>query len=80
MAGTGIRSFAKIRGQLPRIATTGRAPWQTALNWTADCRVLRSGCQEYMRPGKACGNPLSNSYFCLWQSVRRLFYSWQSAV
>jgi hypothetical protein len=68
MAGTGIRSFANLHGQMPGIATIGIATRQTALNWTADCPVPRSGCQEYMRPGKACGNLLSNSYFCLRQS------------
>jgi hypothetical protein len=66
MASTGIRAFAKLRGQMPRIATTGIAPWQTALKWTADCQVPRSGCQEYMRSGQACGDPLSNSYSCQW--------------
>jgi hypothetical protein len=30
--------------------------------------------------GQSCGNQLSNSHFCLWQSARRLFYSSQSAV
>jgi hypothetical protein len=35
MAGTGICSFAKLRGQMPRIATTGIAAQQTALKWTA---------------------------------------------
>jgi hypothetical protein len=80
MACTGIRSFAKLLGQKPRIATTGIAPCQAALKGTADCQVPRSGCQEYMRSGQACGNLLSNSYFCLWQSARRLFYLWQSAV
>jgi hypothetical protein len=66
MAGTEIRSFAtgKLRGQMPRIATTGITPWQTALKWTADCQAQRSGGKECMRPvssvDKACGNPLSN--------------------
>jgi hypothetical protein len=49
MAGIGIRSFSKLQIQMPRIATTGITPWQTALKCTADCQVLRSGCQEYMR-------------------------------
>jgi hypothetical protein len=75
MAGAGIRLFAKFRGQMPRIATTGITSWQTALKWTADCQVPRSG--KY-RSSQACGNPLSNSYFCLWQSARRFLYSWQS--
>jgi hypothetical protein len=78
MAGAGIRSFPKFCGQMPRIATTGITHWQNALKWTADCQVLRSGCQEYMRSGQACGNPLSNLDSWLWQSTRRLFYSWQS--
>jgi hypothetical protein len=47
MAGAGIRSFAKVRGQMPRIATTGITSWQTALKWTADCQAPRSGCQEH---------------------------------
>jgi hypothetical protein len=80
MAGAGIRSFAKFRGQMPRIATTGINSWQTTLKWTADCQALRSGCQEYMRSGQACGNPLLNLDSWLWQSARRLFYSWQSAA
>jgi hypothetical protein len=45
MAGAGIRSFAKFRGQMPRIATTGITSWQTALKWTAHCQVPRSGCR-----------------------------------
>jgi hypothetical protein len=45
MAGAGIRSFAKFRGQMPRIATPGITSWQTALKWTADCQAPRSGCQ-----------------------------------
>jgi hypothetical protein len=59
MAGTGIHSFAKLCSQMPRIATTGITLWQTALKWTADCLAPRSGCQEYMLSGQACGNPLS---------------------
>jgi hypothetical protein len=38
MAGAGIQSFAKFRGQLPWIATTGITSWQNALKWTADCQ------------------------------------------
>jgi hypothetical protein len=57
MADTGIRSFAKLSSQMPGIATTGITPWQTALNWAADCQAPGSGCQEYMRSGQACGNP-----------------------
>jgi hypothetical protein len=52
MAGTGICSFAKLRSQMPWIATTGITPWQTALKLTADCQALRSGCQEYMRQAR----------------------------
>jgi hypothetical protein len=40
MAGAGVRSFAKFRGQMPRIATTRITSWQTALKWTADCQVF----------------------------------------
>jgi hypothetical protein len=66
MAGAGIRSFAKFRGQMPRIATTGITSWQTALKWTADCRqVPRSGCRGQVKPvairsqihTSVCGNP-----------------------
>jgi hypothetical protein len=60
MAGTGIRSFAMLRGPMPRIARTGGTLWQTALNWTANCQAPGSGGKEYMRPGQVCGNPLSN--------------------
>jgi hypothetical protein len=67
MAGAGIffRSFAKFRGQMPRIATTGITSWQTALKWTADCQVPRSGCRGQVKPvaihsqihTSVCGNP-----------------------
>jgi hypothetical protein len=65
MAGAGIRSFAKFCGQMPRIATIGRTSWQTALKWTADCQVLRSGCCGQVKPvairsqihTSVCGNP-----------------------
>jgi hypothetical protein len=50
MAGAGIQSFAKFRGQMPRIATKGITSWQTALNWTADCQVLQSGCHGQVKP------------------------------
>jgi hypothetical protein len=65
MAGAGIWSFAKFRGQMPRIATTGITSWQTALKWTADCQVPRSGCRGQVKPvaihsqihTSVCGNP-----------------------
>jgi hypothetical protein len=65
MAGAGIRSFAKFRGQMPRIATTGIPSWQTTLKWTADCQVLRLGCHGQVKPvairsqihTSVCGNP-----------------------
>jgi hypothetical protein len=50
MVGAGIQSFAKFCGQMPRIATTGITSWQTALKWTADCQVLRSGCHSQVKP------------------------------
>jgi hypothetical protein len=59
MAGTGICSFAKLRGQMPLIATAGIASWQTALKWTPDCQVPRSGCQEYIHAVRSS----------LWQSA-----------
>jgi hypothetical protein len=80
MAGTGIHSFAKHRSQIPRIATTGIAPWQATLKWTADCQSARSFWQEYMQSGQACRNPFSNMCRGFWQSARRLFYSWHSAA
>jgi hypothetical protein len=72
MAGAGIRSFAKFRGQMPRIATTWITSWQTALKWTADCQVPRSGCRGQVKPvaigskvhTSVCGNP-SDSYSIL---------------
>jgi hypothetical protein len=65
MAGAGIRSFAKFCGQKPCIATTGLTSWQTALKWTADCQVTRSGCRGQVKPvaicsqihTSVCGNP-----------------------
>jgi hypothetical protein len=50
MAGAGIRSFAKYRGLMPRIATTGITSWPTALKWTADCQAPRSGCRGQVKP------------------------------
>jgi hypothetical protein len=46
----GIRSLAKFRGQMLRIVTTGITSWQTALKWTADCKVPRSGCRGQVKP------------------------------
>jgi hypothetical protein len=65
MAGAGIWSFAKFCGQIPRIATTGLASWQTALKWTADYQVPRSGCLGQVKHvairshihTSVCGNP-----------------------
>jgi hypothetical protein len=70
MAGAGIRSFAKFRGQMPRIATTGITSWQTALKWTVDSCGMPSSALRLPQSSQACGNPLSNSYFYLWQSAR----------
>jgi hypothetical protein len=50
IAGAGIWSFAKFRGHMPRIATTGITSWKTALKWTADCQVMRSGCRGQVKP------------------------------
>jgi hypothetical protein len=50
MAGAGIGSFAKFRGQMPRIATILITSWQTALKWTADCQVPRSDCHRNVKP------------------------------
>jgi hypothetical protein len=66
MAGTGIRSFAKLRSQMPRIATTAITPWQTALKWTV---VARNTCGQ-VRPvaicsqidTSVCGNPQYGYY------------------
>jgi hypothetical protein len=65
MAGAGIRSFAKFRSQMPRIAKTGITYWQTALKWTAYCHVPRSGYRVQVKPvairsqiqTSVCGNP-----------------------
>jgi hypothetical protein len=40
MADAGIQSFAKFRGHLTKIATTGITSCQTALKWTAECQPL----------------------------------------
>jgi hypothetical protein len=69
MAGTGIHSFAKLRGQIPRFVTTGITFWQTAVKCAVDCQAPRSGSMESMRSGQACGNLLSNLDACLWQSA-----------
>jgi hypothetical protein len=50
MAGAVILSFAKFRGQMARIATTGITSWQTALKWTADFHIPRSGCHGQVKP------------------------------
>jgi hypothetical protein len=50
MTGAGIWSFAKFRGQMPRIATTGITSLQTALKWTADWQVPRSCCRGKVKP------------------------------
>jgi hypothetical protein len=70
MAGAGIWSFAKFRGQMPLIATS----WQTALKWTANCQVPCSGCRGQIKPVA-----IRSQIYTLWQSAQRLFYSWQSA-
>jgi hypothetical protein len=65
MAGAGIWSFAKFRGQMQRIATTGITSWQTSLKRTADCQVPHSGCPGQVKPvairsqihTSVCGNP-----------------------
>jgi hypothetical protein len=65
MAGAGIHSFAKFRGQMPRIATTGITSWQTAFKWTADCQFPHSGSRGQVKPvairsqihTSVCGNP-----------------------
>jgi hypothetical protein len=50
MSGAGIRLFAKFRGQMLKIATTGITSLQTAFKWTADCQVPRSGCRGQAKP------------------------------
>jgi hypothetical protein len=72
-AGTGIHPLAKLRAQILQFATTGITPWQTAVKYTADWQALHSGSKEYIRPGRVCGNPLSNLDYCLWQSAVRSF-------
>jgi hypothetical protein len=70
MAGTLIHSLAKLRAKIPRLATTGIIThWQTAFKWTAACQAPRSSSKQNMRSVQACGNPLSNFDYCLWQSA-----------
>jgi hypothetical protein len=65
MAGDEIRSFAKFRGHMLRIATIGITSLQTALRWTAYCQVPHSGCLGQVKPmafcsqihTSVCGNP-----------------------
>jgi hypothetical protein len=61
MHAVSMRPHACVRGQMPRIATTGINSWQTALKWTVDCQVppgqvkpvaLRSQIHT-----SVCGNP-----------------------
>jgi hypothetical protein len=76
MAGAGIRSFAKFRGQMPRIATIGITSWHTAFKWTADCQVPHSGYRGQAKPvairsqihTSVCGNPC-DSYSILGNRV-----------
>jgi hypothetical protein len=69
---TGILSIAKLRSQMPRFATTRIIPWQTPLKCTADCQAPRLGRREYMWPGQAWGNLLSNLDSWRWQSAVRV--------
>jgi hypothetical protein len=71
MAGAGIRSFAKLRGQMPRIATF------LANLSQVDCG-LPSSALMLPRSSQACGNLLSNSNFCLWQSAAHI-WAWNLA-
>jgi hypothetical protein len=65
MAGAGIRSFAKFRGQMPQTATAGITSGQTAFKWTANRQIPRSGCLGQVKPlaissqihTSVCGNP-----------------------
>jgi hypothetical protein len=65
MAGAAFWSFAKFRGQMPWIATTGITSWQTALKWTVECQVPNLGCHGQVKPvairsqihTSVCGNP-----------------------
>jgi hypothetical protein len=61
MARTGIHSFAELNAQILRFATTLATRSQVHCGW--------SGSKQYKRPVQACGNPLSNLDYCLWQSV-----------
>jgi hypothetical protein len=75
MAGAGIESFAIV----PRSNATD---YHNRNNFLANRSQVDCGSSALRLPrsSQACGNPLSNSYFCMWQSARRFFYSWQSAL
>jgi hypothetical protein len=60
---------------MPRIATTGITSWQTALKWTADGQVTRSGCCGQVKPVAICSQ--IHTSVC-GNRQRRLFYSWRS--
>jgi hypothetical protein len=87
MAGAGIQSFAKFRCQMPGIATTGITSRQTALKWTADCQVSRSGCHGQVKPvaihsqihTSVCGNP-HDGYSFLGNPRSKRRGLWQSAA
>jgi hypothetical protein len=58
MAGAGIWSFAKFRGQIPQIDRNNFLANRSQV----DCG-LPSSPLRLPRSSQACGNPLSNSYF-----------------
>jgi hypothetical protein len=57
MAGAGFHSIVAIRAPIPRFATKGISPWQTALKCIAESQAPLSGSKDLMWHGQACGNP-----------------------
>jgi hypothetical protein len=73
MAGTGFHSVVANCAPIPRFATTGITPWQTALKCTADCQAPLSGSNAGRGKLRPCSNQHSNLYSWLWQSAVRSF-------
>jgi hypothetical protein len=60
MAGTGIQSIALLRGQIPLLAGNNLMANRSQVHIGLPSSALRWQRIQHMRPGQACGNPLSN--------------------
>jgi hypothetical protein len=73
MAGAGIRSFAKFRGQIPRFAKAGITPWQTALKFRILAVAIRGTNNFFLAirglNTAVCHNPLYTFERGTWQKT-----------